>query len=156
MALILSFAFAGAVFAAGPDVKVTRGRAEERKGEELRCRVAMNEQRFLESLQAAAWTTDTKTPKIDWTSQAAVIIAPRLYVQDHRPAFVSMKSEGEKVTIDWILRVEKPDLVEEKHSAGMSSYGSTGIGPEILILVVSRAAIESKKVSCKGPKRKES
>src|ERR1051325_6276160 len=155
VSIVLSCALASEAIAANAQVKVTRGRADERRGEELRCRVAMDERRFTESLTAAAWTEKT-LPKIDWSSQAAIIIAPHFYVQDYRPAFVGLKTENEKVILEWKLREEPPDLADDRRSSSSFSSGSTAIGPEILILVVPRTAIESKKVSCKGPKRKES
>lgn len=147
-------AVAAAVYAENPEVKVTRGRAPEKSGEELRCRVAMDENRYAESLSAAKWT-ETTPPTIDWASQVAIIIAPRLYLENYRPAFVSLRNEGEKVILEWTLREEAPDLVEETSGPGVSTHGSTAIGPEILVVAVPRTAVESKKVSCKGPKRKE-
>lgn len=135
----------------GIDFNAIRGMAEEGGTDAvLRCRVAKNQDRFDESLAQARWKGRDK-PRIDWSSHAAVIVAPQMYQENYRPAVLSVSQQQKTVLVRWDFAKERPDVQPEIRVGSISSHLSTEIGPEVLVVVVSRGALNDKKVVCRGP-----
>ncbi len=121
----------------------------------LRCRLCTDQKRLADSLEQAGWPTETKGQlPVDWKSQVAVVIAPQLYRQDHRIAYDGLdRSDPAKFTVVWNLRPGAPDLPPAESRPGSRSEYSTGIGPEILVVVLPRELLAGRRMTCKGPKQ---
>jgi hypothetical protein len=90
---------------------------------------------------------------LNWSNEVAVIVAPQLYKQGYRMAITSVDQLPEQVTVTWSLAPGRPDVTEEVFkTSGMTSHASTAIGPEIIVVVLPRDKLGTRKVVCHGPK----
>jgi len=131
-----------------------RGPAFESSKAELRCRVAKDQARMVESLKQAQWS-NRDLPSIDWETRSAIIVAPQIYLQGYRLQVRSVTQDASTIVLEWSLVEGAPDLVPETSGAGVSTHGSTAIGPEILVVAVPRESLSERKVVCRGLEKAE-
>jgi hypothetical protein len=120
----------------------------------LRCRKATTQARYEESLAAARFANWEKPePRIDWQNQAAIIVAPQIYFESMELSFDSASLSADSVEFRWdfVKTPQRQQVVVAQ--GGMTSMGSTTVGPEILVVVIPKSLIERKEVSCHGPDR---
>lgn len=120
----------------------------------LRCRKAITQARYEESLAAARFLNwESPEPRIDWQQQAAIIIAPQIYFESMELAFGSANPSANSVEFRWDFVKARPQQQAVISPGGMTSMGSTRVGPEILVVVVPKSVIDGKEISCHGPDR---
>jgi hypothetical protein len=107
---------------------------------------------MVESLTHARWS-DKALPSIDWETHSAIIIAPQIYLQGYRLKVRSVTYDTSTLVLEWSLVEGAPDLVPEITGPGVSTHGSTAIGPEVLVVSVPRASLSERKVVCRGLKK---
>jgi hypothetical protein len=128
--LILHLALAAMIQAGAPmlplEFHVDRGPAIESAAAELRCRIAKDQARMVESLTQARWSKKD-LPSIDWETRSAIIVAPQIYLQGYRLKVQSVTHDASTVVLEWSLVEGVPDLVPETTGVGVSTHGSTSI-----------------------------
>jgi hypothetical protein len=107
---------------------------------------------MVESLTYAKWSKKD-LPSIDWETHSVIIVAPQIYLQGYRLKVRSVTHDASNVVLEWSLVEGAPDLVPETTGSGVSTHGSTAIGPEILVVSVPRASLAERKVVCRGIKK---
>ena len=158
MKVILYWVFAAVIQATPSMLPIEfheyRGPAADSAAAELRCRVAKDQTRMVESLTHAKWS-EKDFPSINWEIHSAIIVAPQIYLQGYRLKVRSVTYDASTVILEWSLIEGAPDLVPETTGPRVSTHGSTAIGPEILVVSVPRANLSERKVVCRGLKKAE-
>lgn len=150
--LVSACAWPSSAAAGSIDFRTGRGAAHEADANAvLRCRLAMDKNRFDTSMLQAKWKGG-ETPRIDWSSDAAVIVAPQMYLDSYRPSVRAVSNEQEVVVVRWDFVKEQPDVQPEVRVGSVSTHLSTELGPEVLVVVLSRDDLSDRKVVCRGPR----
>ncbi len=132
--------------------KMWRGPAKMAPDAMLRCRVALEQDRLDESFLQAQWQA-VERPRIEWEKEISVVIAPQMYLEEHRLILLNIDQEPSQIVVTWALSPGGHGVApESRKTSNVTTHASTAIGPEIIVLALPREAVGTRKIICRGPR----
>jgi hypothetical protein len=107
------------------------------QGQVFLCRGVDSQSSMEAVLRSAGWPM-ARVPKIDWSSETAVIISPKNFYKDREIQFVELKSEGGNLILEYGYR----GLESAQVGANSATFGSTGEGQAETIVVSYQRSLE--------------
>ncbi len=107
-------------------------------GESFKCQLVENESQMLKILSWAGWDIDANIPNINWSSNAAIIIAPPRYHESREAKVHGLFARGNELKLEYSLMGELNTGTRTKilkDGSVMMSMGSSLPSQPITIVV---------------------